>query len=78
MTVDPTPLEILLGTMRRKWAEGDADGAVALARVAAPYLHPKAPVVPARGNLAELQDGELDELCELGADGTAAAPDDPG
>ena len=35
----PSPLAILLHVMRRKWAEGDHDGAAVLARAAAPYLH---------------------------------------
>ncbi len=38
---DPTPLDILLQAMQRKWRAGDLDGAAALARAAAPYLHPR-------------------------------------
>jgi len=34
-----TPLQILLTAMREKWAAGDHDGAVAIARAVAPYLH---------------------------------------
>jgi hypothetical protein len=35
----PTPLCILLEMMREKWAAGDREGAVELARFVAPYLH---------------------------------------
>jgi hypothetical protein len=41
MSTPPTPLEVLLAAMQRKWEEGDLDGAAALARAAAPYLHPR-------------------------------------
>jgi hypothetical protein len=34
-----TPLAILLDVMRGLWRDGDRDGAVKLARIAAPYLH---------------------------------------
>jgi hypothetical protein len=36
-----TPLSVLLRVMHAKWKEGDWDGAVAIARTAAPYLHPR-------------------------------------
>ncbi len=35
----PTPLDVLLTVMQRKWEAGDLDAAAALARAAAPYLH---------------------------------------
>jgi hypothetical protein len=35
----PSPLEVLERAMWRKWAEGDWDGAVAIARIAIPYRH---------------------------------------
>jgi hypothetical protein len=41
MSPPPTPLEVLLAAMQRKWEDGDLDGAAALARAAAPYLHPR-------------------------------------
>jgi hypothetical protein len=34
-----SPLSVLLQAMRNKWDQGDADGAVAIARTAAPYVH---------------------------------------
>jgi hypothetical protein len=36
-----SPLDVLLTAMRRKWQDGDLDAAAALARAAAPYLHPR-------------------------------------
>jgi len=42
-TPDPlSPLDVMLHAMRSKWRQGDHDGAACLARVAAPYVHPKA------------------------------------
>ena len=46
-----TPLHILLSVMRSKWAANDIDGAVALAKVAAPYMHPKVPAARPVGDL---------------------------
>ena len=37
----PSPLDVLVQTMLRKWDADDWDGAVALAKVAAPYIHPR-------------------------------------
>lgn len=63
----PSPLVILLETMRAKYADGDIDGAVALARIAAPYLHPRIPAAmpvadPSAEELAMLSDADLDAL----------------
>lgn len=58
----PTPLAIILATMHRKYADGDHDGAVALARIAAPYLHPKIPAAIPATDLAAMPDAELDAL----------------
>ena len=55
-----SPLELLLKAMRRKWDEEDVDGAVALAKAAAPYLHGRAPSGRAPGDLAGVPDDELD------------------
>ena len=41
-----SPLAIILTTMRQRYAVGDLEGAIALARVAAPYLHPSASPPP--------------------------------
>lgn len=55
-----TPLHILLSVMRSKWAANDIDGAVALAKVAAPYMHPKVPAARPVGDLSGVSDAELD------------------
>ena len=60
--LQPTPLAIILETMRRKYATGDIDGAVALARIAAPYLHPRMPAATPATDLAALPDADLDAL----------------
>jgi hypothetical protein len=36
-----SPLDVMLRAMRRKWRQGDHEGAASLAKVAAPYVHPK-------------------------------------
>jgi len=57
-TDDPTPLAVLLTTMREKWAAGDRDGAAILARAAAPYLHPRLAAVT-NTQLANLEPEKL-------------------
>ena len=69
----PTPLDILLSEMRRKWDANDKEGAVALARLAAPYLHPRVQPTKPAAEMSKLTDADLDQLC--GTDG-AAAPDE--
>ena len=59
---DVTPLYILLSVMRRKWLADDLDGAVALAKVAAPYMHPKVPAARPIFDLSEVSDEELDRI----------------
>lgn len=59
----PTPLAILLDAMHQKWAAGDQDGAVQLARLTAPYLHPRVPAAAPSTDLRTLTDAELDRLC---------------
>jgi hypothetical protein len=59
---DITPLHILLTAMRRKWTADDVDGAVALAKVAAPYMHPKVPAARPIGDLSGVSDEELDRI----------------
>ena len=39
---DIMPLEILLHAMRMYWRQGEVDKAIAIARAAAPYVHPRA------------------------------------
>ena len=58
--VEPSPLHVMLTVMRRKWRDGDEDGAVALAKVAAPYVHPKVPAARPSTDLAQVSDDELD------------------
>ena len=70
--VETSPLHVMLTVMRRKWRDGDEDGAVALAKVAAPYVHPKVPAARPSHDLAQVSDDELDEG---GAIGGAAAAD---
>ncbi len=59
---DISPLSIILCTMRQKYAEGDMDGAVALARIAAPYLHPRIPAATPPSDLAAMPDADLDAV----------------
>ena len=58
------PLDVLLRTMQRKWDDGDHDGAVSLARIAAPYLHPRQTSRISRGEISMMDDEELDALCD--------------
>lgn len=62
------PLDVLLQTMQRKWDDGDYDGAASLARIAAPYLHPRQTSRTPRGEISTMGDEELDALCK-GSDG---------
>ena len=77
--VEASPLHVMLTVMRRKWRDGDEDGAVALAKAVAPYVHPKAPAARSSNGLAQVSDNELDELDGPGgagaADGCADLPD---
>lgn len=62
---EPTPLDVLERAMWRKWASGDTDGAVAIARIAVPYRHPKCPSAsPKRRIDADLQIVDDEELLE--------------
>lgn len=74
-----SPLQVMLTVMRRKWRDGDEDGAVALAKVAAPYVHPKVPAARPSMDLAQVSDDELDGRGTHGgagaADGGADEPD---
>lgn len=60
--VEASPLHVMLTVMRRKWREGDEDGAVALAKAVAPYVHPKAAAARGLNDLAQVRDDELDEF----------------
>ena len=71
-----TPLEVLLHTMRRHWREGRVDAAVALAKAAAPYLHPRAGGSRSVISLATMEDDELNDLCSRGLAGERAETGD--
>ena len=64
-----SPLFVLLTVMQRRWESEDWEGAVALAKVAAPYLHGKAPTARFLGDVSGVPDEELDQWS--GAGGTA-------
>ena len=76
MAAPPTPLDVLLRAMRQKWEEGDTAGAVALAKVAAPYLHPKPAAARGAAEMSQLPDDEIERLCSDG--GESAADEDQG
>ena len=59
---DITPLYILLSALRETWAAEDVDGAVAFAKVAAPYLHPKVPAARPTSDLSGVSDAELNRI----------------
>ncbi len=69
--VEASPLHVMLTVMRRKWRDGDEDGAVALAKAVAPYVHPKAAVTRPSNDLAQVSDDDLDELVAQGRAGIA-------
>ena len=75
------PLDVLLAAMRRRLAERDEAGAVALAKAAAPYVHPRAATRGmARGvvGLERVEDADLDASDDFGAGcGTGASEADP-
>ena len=57
-----TPLGIILTEMRRRCTVDDIEGALALARIAAPYLHPRASATAQTTDLAAMLDADLDAL----------------
>ncbi len=64
-----SPLDVLLHAMQSKWQAGDHDGAVAIARAAAPYVHARrrdgASSLNAESDLHRIGDAELtDQLAE--------------
>lgn len=69
--VEPSPLLVMLTVMRRKWRDGDEDGAVALAKAVAPYVHPRAPAARLSPELSQVSDDELDEIDGGGGAGAA-------
>lgn len=61
-----SPLDILLTLMRRHWAVGEESEAVALAKLAAPFVHPRAQASRAASDLAGVSDDDLDAAGEAG------------
>lgn len=59
-----SPLHIMLTLMNRHWDAGNDAEAVALAKIAAPFIHPRAPAARARIDLSEASDDQLDAECE--------------
>lgn len=55
-----SPLHIMLTLMNRHWAAGNEAEAVALAKLAAPFVHPRAPAARAPIDLSEASDDQLD------------------
>lgn len=66
----PTPLSIILEEMHRKYALEDKEGAVALARLAAPYIHGRVRPSEAAAELSKLSDADLDKLSGAGGEAT--------
>jgi len=73
----PSPLAVMMLTMHKKWASGDEEEAVALAKAVAPYVHPKAATRTPAGDFSAMRDDQLDEVCGGGAGGTGAAEGNP-
>ncbi len=64
----PMPLDVMLHTMRQYWREGRVEDAITLAKAAAPYLHAKPGAGRVAASLADMEDGQLDELCRRSID----------
>jgi hypothetical protein len=75
-----SPLDVLMQAMRKKWEAKDDDGAVDIARAAAPYMHAR---VSARASslltkeVHRLTDAELDTLLAELEGREEAPPPDP-
>jgi hypothetical protein len=75
---DPTlPLDILMTIMRSRFREGDFDGAAAIAKAVAPFVHPKPRERAVTGRIDMLRDHQLVELCRGGVARAGAETDDP-
>lgn len=70
-----TPLQVLLVLMQRKLEAGDEKAAAALARLAAPYVHPRAMRTRDNLDLSQLTDAELE--MHGGRRGMEGAAEDP-
>ena len=74
----PSPLDLMMTTMHRKWAAGDVDEAVMLAKAIAPYVHAKASVARHADGLSALRDDQLNDLCGPGGNGACISSEDKG
>ncbi len=61
-TTDISPLNLILEIMRERYAAQDYDGAIALAKIAAPYLHPRVSSATSPSDLATMPDADLEQL----------------
>ena len=59
---DISPLSLILEIMRERYVAKDYDGAIALAKIAAPYLHPRVPSATPPSDLATMPDADLEQL----------------
>ncbi len=72
----PSPLELMMTTMHRKWAAGEVDDAVMLAKAIAPYVHAKASSVRPSDELSAMRDDQLNELCAPGGNRACISAED--
>ena len=56
---NPTPLDLILKHMRMRDVKGDVEGALALARIAAPYIHPRVVATTPHSDIAHVSDADL-------------------
>jgi hypothetical protein len=71
---DPmSPLDILMTIMQDRFEQGDLDGAVAIAKAVAPFVHPKPHGRVVTGTIDTLRDHQLVELCRGGVARAGAA-----
>jgi hypothetical protein len=73
---DITPLNILLTAMREKWKAHDVDGAIALAKIAAPQMHLKAPVARPMLDVAGVSDELVPTEHDIRARDADGCPDE--
>ena len=57
-----SPLDLILELMQTRYSENDLEGAVALARIAAPYMHSRMRAAEPQRDLATMIDADLDSL----------------
>ncbi len=62
--------------MHERLDNNDTPGAVAVAKLAAPYVHPRPRPSDREADIGMMRDDELDELCNAGASGAGAAAED--